>query len=241
MAGRTNASACSALRSPDACGRHYAATARCEWNGRAKRCEPGRQQCLHLAPLPSQTCESRLLAFIHINRVAGGSIAQGIGGCVNATQRLYYRDGASTTPMLSNAHLTAKDYLQQWEERTGACAGLPNASECGRAWRGAVFSFAIVRNPFDRQVSLFHSLLLVASDGLWLLLMASDGFPHQVSLFHSLLERDCSAARHSPRAPSRQCEARRFPFVDSSWRNSVDGQVLRCRQWVLPLTLTLTP
>jgi len=213
MAGRTNASACSALRSPDACGRHYAATARCEWNGRAKRCEPGRQQCLHLAPLPSQTCESRLLAFIHINRVAGGSIAQGIGGCVNATQRLYYRDGASTTPMLSNAHLTAKDYLQQWEERTGACAGLPNASECGRAWRGAVFSFAIVRNPFDRQVSLFHSLL----------------------------ERDCSAARHSPRAPSRQCEARRFPFVDSSWRNSVDGQVLRYRQWVLPLTLTLTP
>jgi len=88
---------------------------------------------------------------------AGGSVTQGLSSCHNATQRLYYREGSASSPTFSATHLTAKDYILQWAERTGECTSRNlSVADCTNAWRQAVFSFAIVRNPFDRQVSIFH-------------------------------------------------------------------------------------
>ena len=205
------------------------APARCEWNGRTKRCELSKASCLVLPSLPpSATCAERKLAFVHINRAAGSSISIGLGSCQNATERWYYDDstptassrparpavkvggssGGTASTALSVGHLTAKDYLSQWRERTGACAAQRlSVGQCSHAFREAVYSFAVVRNPYDRQVSLFHALL----------------------------ERECAPTRHNPATPARQCEVRHFPFVNASWRDSLDGRAAHFRRWVRAL------
>lgn len=156
-----------------------------------------------------RTCSSCLTsaAFMLMRHTAqaGGSVTQGLSSCHNATQRLYYREGSASSPTFSATHLTAKDYILQWAERTGECTSRNlSVADCTNAWRQAVFSFAIVRNPFDRQVSIFHSLI----------------------------EHECAPSRHSRHSPSRQCSTRRFPFVENTWSQSVDNQVIEFRHWI---------
>lgn len=89
-AGRVNITAtmglsagCSMLRDPAVCERHFLDkgngdlssrfAGRCEWNGRAKRCETSKSSCLRLPHLPtSALCSHRRLAFIRVTRAVHG-------------------------------------------------------------------------------------------------------------------------------------------------------------------------
>jgi len=171
----------------------------------------------------------RKLAFIHINRAAGSSVTLGLGSCGEAAAgRFYHQHETADSPNrvaassqhgggsgherestpLSIPHLTAREWMAEWSSRTGTCAARQlGASACSAAWRHAVFSFAIVRNPYDRMISIFHSLM----------------------------ERECGPSRHTARSPSRQCQLRRFPPVDDSWRAGAEVHVAHFRRWVSDL------
>ena len=59
-------------------------------------------------------------------------------------------------------HVTAKEYVAQWAERTGRCAARGLAvpsSACAALWREDVVAVAAVRDPYERMISVFHTLL----------------------------------------------------------------------------------
>ena len=213
-AGTKGPPSCGLLRDPQRCGKYFydagAMAGACQWNPRSKRCELSKEGCLVLPALPpTASCGSKRLAFVHINRAAGSSVGLSLSGCPNATSRFYFKEQlGDAAPLPAASHVTARLFIAQWQQRTGTCTALGlDVSRCAAAWRAAVFSFAVVRNPFDRMVSIFHSLL----------------------------ERECTPARHTRVAPSRQCQLRRFPFVEESWRASHEGRVAAFRRWLADL------
>ena len=185
------------------------------------------------------TCAERRLEFIHVNRAAGSAVDSWLRACRNVSTRLSLHAG-------EHEHVTARQSLATWDEGTGTCAAQRlDAARCAAAWRASVFSFAIVRDPFDRQVRPMHvhvSCPCARALNTRAISMTSvrlhtfeRPLPRQVSIFHSLLERECTPAHHSARSPSRQCQVRRFPYVDEARVRGHAAHVAAFRQWLRAL------
>eukprot|EP00966_Prymnesium_polylepis_P227836 5272380-Prymnesium_polylepis.1 len=217
-AGRTNVFShggadCGVLRQKEHCDAHYyerpgaaqgAAASTCAWNARARRCELGHRACLASDTRDEAMCFAKRLAFVHIPKAAGSGVAGVLNEC--AADRFYW-EAADRPPQW---HVSAKEYIAEWAERTGTCTAArldPRGSRCAAFWRRDVFSLAVVREPYARMVSTFHGLL----------------------------DHDCTERKHRPTAPNRQCELRRFPFVETDWRASPPALHARFRRWISDL------
>ena len=95
-----------------------------------------------------ESCASRRVAYVHVNKAGGVSVSAALAKCPALAARML--DG-TVDDHKDIHHHSVQEYLNMSMATDGT-----SAVQARAAWKDGVFSFAVVRNPYERMVSLFY-------------------------------------------------------------------------------------